>query len=196
MAFDIYALLDPLTRLTFVQLQAIFNNVSFSKPITDIQLSDKEPRCVLLEFDDVPTLTGLDGYTEGPLRREGMRVFQSWVVVPATIEQWLEDSTRILNAKSPQAGAQISALNTRIAGINWAISGQDPDDDDYEPATPAEIAELPIRTAQLTKWNSYNRKLGQVNTQATWPVDPVWPVMPEPYTNEMSLMAKSPDPVA
>lgn len=191
-----FARLDPLERLDFNQLQEIFNNTSFSMPITDVQLEDKVPRCVLLEFDPIPVTTGLDGYTEGPLRREGMQVFQSWVIVPATTEDWLDDSTRRLNSKSRQAGAQITALTTRLAGLNWAISGQDPDDEDYEPATPEEIAELPVRTAQLTKWNSYNRKLGQVKTQATWPVDPVWPVMPEPYTSEMSSAGRAAAPVA
>lgn len=187
--YEIFARLEPLQRMDGFQLRALFPNVSFGIPITDDQLSDKEPRCVPLDFDPPPVPTGLDGYTEGPLRREGDKVYQSWVIVPATTEDWLEDSTNRLYAKSRQAGAQLSAIATRLAGLNFAISGQDPDDPEYEPATPEEIAELPIRTAQLNKWNIYNRKLGQVKTQAVWPVNPVWPVMPEPYTNETSARA-------
>lgn len=187
-----FVVLETLEKITFQQLQELFENVSFSLPITDTQLEDKLPRCVVLEYDPAPTLGYLEKYVDGPLRQEGMQVFQTWIVVPPTTDDWLADSTRLLNAKSRQAGAQISALNTRISAWNWAIYEQDPEDPDYEPATPEEIAELPVRTAQLTKWNSYNRKLGQLKTSATWPVNPTWPVMPEPYTNETS---KSANPV-
>lgn len=191
-----FARLDPLERLEFAQLQAIFYNVSFSLPITDVQLADKEPRCVLLEEDEVPEVGYLEKFIEGPLRREGMRVFQSWVVIPPTTDDWLADSTRILNAKSRQAGAQISAINTRILALEWAINDQDPEDPDYEPATPAEIAELPVRKAQLNKWNAYNRNLGKLKIAATWPVNPIWPTMPEPYTNETSSLKVSNDQAA
>lgn len=186
-----FVILETLEKITLQQLQEIFDNVSFSLPITDVQLEDKFPRCVVLEYDDAPQLGYLERYIDGPLRQEGMQVFQSWVVVSPTIEDWLSDSTRIMNAKSRQAGAQISALNTRIAALNWAIYDQDPDDEDYEPATQEEITELPVRTLQLTKWNSYNRKLGQLKTASTWPINPTWPVVPEPYTNETFALKKA-----
>ena len=184
-----FARLDPLEVLNFDQLQAIFPNVSFSQPVTEVQLEDKEPRCVVLEFDPTPALGYLEQYVEGPLRREGMQVFQTWTVIPPTTEIWLRDSTRLLNAKTRQAGAQISAISTRILALEWAISGQDPEDPDYEPATPEEIAELPVRKAQLNKWNAYNRNLGKLKAVVTWPVNPIWPVMPEPYTDETSSKA-------
>lgn len=184
-----FAILDPLERLEFAQLQAIFYNVSFSLPITDIQLADKTPRCVLLEEDPAPELDYLWQYKAGGLRREGMRVFQEWELIEPTVDMWLYDSTNQLNKKSRQAGAQISAISTRILALEWAIDGQDPDDPDYEPATPAEIAELPVRKAQLNKWNAYNRNLGKMKTAPTWPVNPQWPVMPEPYTNETSSVS-------
>lgn len=188
-----FARLDPLERLEFSQLQAIFYNVSFSMPVTDIQLADKTPRCVLLEEDPAPELDYLWQYRAGGLRREGMRVFQEWELIEPTVDLWLMDSTNQLNKKTRQAGAQITAISTRIAALEYAIAGPDDpaDDPEYVPATPAEINELPVRKSQLTKWNAYNRALGKLKTTATWPVNPQWPVMPEPYTNETS--ATTPD---
>jgi hypothetical protein len=167
-------------------LEALFSNVSFPPVIEAHHLSDKEPLFLVLEYDPEPVIRGLDTTAPGPIRFEDGRAIQGFIVVPATYEQWLEESTEILNALSRQAGAQLSAIGTRIEGLNFAIDGQDPEDPDYDPATPEEIAELPVRVAQRTKWNSYNRKLGQVKTQPGWPASVVWPAIPEPYTNEMS----------
>lgn len=169
--------------IDFEQLQVIFPDVSFPPVVENFHLSDKLPLFVVLEYDPEPVTQGLDGYGPGPLREEDGRIFQTWVIMPASDEEWVEWSTRKLNNYTRKAGEQIQALNTRISALNFAINGQDPEDPDYEPATPEEIAELPIDTALLYKWNAYNRNLGKVKTQAGWPRTPTWPVEPALYVD-------------
>ncbi|MDX0622889.1 hypothetical protein GOD54_23605 [Sinorhizobium medicae] len=113
-------------------------------------------------------------------------VLQDWF---ESYESKLAKATTILNALTRQAGLQVTALTYKVNNLDWVINGQDPDDPDYEPATPEEIAELPVRRAQLNKWNTYTRNLGKVKAQPTWPDAPVWPVMPEPYTDETQSVA-------
>lgn len=68
------------------------------------------------------------------------------------------------------AAAQKIALANRIGTLNDAI--------ELEMATPEEIAELPIRQAQLLEWKRYAVYLGRVTSQAGWPPDVEWPVQP------------------
>lgn len=93
-----------------------------------------------------------------------------------------------LEAKQRQANAQVTALQGRIDTLVYLIDDQDPEDLDYIDPTPAEIAELPVRKAQLKLWNAYRVKLGRVTGIAGWYQTPTWPVMPEPYTSEMSAV--------
>ncbi len=102
-----------------------------------------------------------------------------------------------LNAKQRQAIAQISAIQSRVDAINYLINTGDPDhpdylepdDPDYLAPTAEEIAELPVRKAQLKAWNTYRGKLGRVTTSAGWYQTPAWPAVPAPYTSEMSAAA-------
>ncbi len=98
-------------------------------------------------------------------------------------------ATNDLTAKSRQATAQITAIQGRVTALDFTVNGQDPDDPDYLPPLDSEIAELPVRVAQLKAWNLYSTRLGRVKLQATWPSAPVWPVMPEPLTNEVSAVS-------
>lgn len=98
-------------------------------------------------------------------------------------------NTAKLQALIKQANAQVASLNGRVSTLDYLINEQDPDDEDYIEPSAAEIAELPVRKAQLKSWNSYNVKLSRLTTSAGWPLNPVWPVMPEPYTNELSAVA-------
>lgn len=68
------------------------------------------------------------------------------------------------------ASSQKSSLTNRIDTLNDAI--------ELEEATPAEIAELPVRQAQLLEWKRYAIYLGRVTGQAGWPPDAEWPVQP------------------
>lgn len=68
------------------------------------------------------------------------------------------------------AAAQKSALTNRIGVLNDAI--------ELEEATPSEVAELPVRQAQLIEWKRYAIYLGRVTSQEGWPPDVVWPVQP------------------
>lgn len=98
-----------------------------------------------------------------------------------TPEQVLTEATDTLNARTRQATAQVTAIQGRVDALAEAV--------EFEMATPEEIAEQPVRTAQLTAWKKYRILLGRVSTQSTWPDAPVWPAMPEPYTDEMSAKA-------
>lgn len=102
-----------------------------------------------------------------------------------TDEQLAALAVEQLESRSRQASAQVSALQGRVDAISDAIEL-------FGDATPEEIAELPVRQSQLTAWKRYRVLLGRVSSQATWPLTPVWPEMPEPYTSEMqSVVAVS-----
>ena len=80
-----------------------------------------------------------------------------------------------------QANAQVNAIQGRIDAINDAIEfGED---------EPGWVEELPVRAAQLTAWKRYRVLLNKVTLQAGWAVTVTWPVVPEPYTNEMSSVS-------
>lgn len=94
---------------------------------------------------------------------------------PAQIEA---TANALLDSKLRQANAQVTALQGRVDAINDAI--------EFGGALPEEIAELPIRKAQLTLWKKYRIELGRVKAAPGWYQTPAWPVIPEPYTSETS----------
>lgn len=132
-----------------------------------------------------------DDFTEADLAPGETLVDEipQWLIDQIATAEILQQSTDQLNALTRQANAQVTALTGRVTTLDYVINGQDEDDPDYIAPTAAEIAELPVRKAQLKSWNSYNVKLGRVKTTAGWPAAPVWPVMPEPYTSETSAVA-------
>lgn len=143
--------------------------------------------------DDVPPsgiLAGLD-----PITTAEYQAIQAQLAL-ARLEAI---NTSLLDSKQRQATVQISAIQSRIDAINYLINTGDPDhpdylepdDPDYMAPTAAELAELPVRKAQLKAWNTYRGKLGRVMTSAGWYQTPAWPLMPEPYTSEMSATAPS-----
>ena len=89
----------------------------------------------------------------------------------------------LLDAKLRQANAQVTALQGRVDAINDAI--------EFDEALPEEIAELPIRMAQLTVWKKYRIALGRVKAAAGWYQTPAWPAVPEPYTAETNAISNS-----
>lgn len=125
----------------------------------------------------------VEGWIEGPewvtagyLYVEG--VFTAPPPVVPTYDEYLLIATEELNKRNRQANAQITAIQGRIDTINDAI--------EFEEATPEEVAELPVRTAQLKAWKLYRIQLGRMTSTVDWPVNPQWPPIPSPYTNEMS----------
>lgn len=106
------------------------------------------------------------------------RVDPSWVIdgvvtltaPPPSAAEVLASQSAILQAATQLATAQKTALTARIATLQDAI--------ELEMATPEEVAELPVRQAQLLEWKRYAVFLGRVTTQAGWPPDVVWPVQP------------------
>lgn len=89
---------------------------------------------------------------------------------PPTPAQVLASQSAKLQGFTQTANAQKTALTGRISTLNDAI--------DMEMATPAEEAELPVRTAQLKQWKTYAVLLGRVTAQTGWPAVVVWPVQP------------------
>lgn len=101
---------------------------------------------------------------------DGVWSFAPYVPPPPTEAEILAAASLKLQQATQLAAAQKTALTERIGTINDAI--------DFEEATPAEIAELPVRQAQLTEWKRYAILLGRVTTQTGWYATVVWPVEP------------------
>jgi len=174
-----FASLETLEVITLAQLEALFPLVGFPPDVGNEALL--EYGYAVLEYDARPALGDLDSLIAGPVRIEGGRAFQSWVIVAATTEQWTAYQTAEVTRLQRLANAQVTALQGRVDTLNDAV--------DLDMATPAEMAEQPVRAAQLKAWKLYRVLVGRVSTQATWPSAPTWPVQPEPYTNETSAVA-------
>lgn len=101
-----------------------------------------------------------------------------------TFEDILAAATANLLAKQKVANTQVNYLQIRIDTINDAI--------DMDMATPYEIAEIPVRTAQLKSWKQYRVLLGRMTQQPDWPNDPQWPTEPTIYTTETSAAQPAP----
>lgn len=99
--------------------------------------------------------------------------------VPTDAESSASNSA-LLQRYTQLATAQKSALTNRIGVINDGI--------ELGEATPAEIAELPVRQAQLIEWKRYALYLGRVTSQEGWALIAVWPVQP---TEGMDLTVSS-----
>jgi len=96
--------------------------------------------------------------------------FAPWTPPPPTAAEILASQSAKLQQLNQLAAAQKAALTNRIGVINDAI--------EFEEATPAELAELPVRQAQLTAWKRYAVLLGRVTTQEGWPPNVIWPEQP------------------
>lgn len=121
-----------------------------------------------------------EGFIEGPeyVSPGYLYVDFEFKAPPIPDPDWLAVNTIELERLQRLTNAQVTALQGRVDAINDAV--------DLDMATPAEISEQPVRTAQLKAWKTYRILLGRVSTQTTWPSAPTWPVQPEPYTNETS----------
>ncbi|PVZ56577.1 hypothetical protein C9422_18825 [Pseudomonas sp. B1(2018)] len=82
------------------------------------------------------------------------------------------------------AAAQKVALINRISTLNDSI--------ELEMATPEEVAELPVRTAQLKQWKTYAVLLGRVTGQTGWPPEVTWPTQPAEGM-DLTVSAVAPD---
>ena len=80
---------------------------------------------------------------------------------------------------------QKAALEKRVGVIKDAI--------EFQEATPAELAELPIRQTQLTAWKRYAVYLGRVTAQTGWYESVEWPVQP---TEGMDLTVSAATPLS
>lgn len=185
-------IIETRAPLTTTDLSALYPEVSFPPDAdwTNEMLADYG--AAVLEDDPQPALSTLESLQYGDIREQDGHWYRAWVVIPGTAEQWAEYSTAELQSRQGQANAQVTAIQGRITTLNWKINEQDPEElgDDYDPPTPEDIAELAAMRSRYTKWNAYSNKLGKVKAQPTWPQSPVWPVMPEPYTNETSAVAQ------
>lgn len=94
----------------------------------------------------------------------------TYINPPPTEAEVLASQSLKLQGFTQLAAAQKASLTNRIGTINDAI--------EFEEATSAELAELPLRQAQLTKWKRYAVDLGRVTTQPGWYSSVVWPTQP------------------
>lgn len=117
-------------------------------------------------------VSGIEDIAEGwtATQVDGDWSFAAYVPPPPTSAELLAINSATLQHANQLAAAQKTALTNRIGVINDAI--------EFEEATPAEIAELPIRQAQLTAWKRYAVLLGRVTTQSGWHEVVDWPAQP------------------
>lgn len=97
-------------------------------------------------------------------------VFTPAPQTPPTDAEIIAANTIKLQQANQLAAAQKTALTNRVSTLNDAI--------ELEMATPSEVAELPVRQAQLLDWKRYAVFLGRVTTQAGWALTVEWPVQP------------------
>ena len=139
-------------------------------------------------------VTDLEGVAEGwaaSQDEEGAWTIAPYVPPPPTPTQILDSQSVILQSLKIEAERQKSALTNRIGTLQDAIDNIDVEGMEDYAATPEEVAELPQRKAQLTKWKNYAILLGRVTSQAGWPPNVVWPVKPTEgmnlYTDAFSI---------
>jgi len=103
---------------------------------------------------------------------------------------WLNPPVDVLAVQSAKlqsltqlAAAQKAALTDRVSTLNDSI--------ELEMATTQEVAELPVRTAQLKQWKTYAVLLGRVTSQSGWPSEVTWPTQP---AEGMDLTVSAVDP--
>lgn len=125
-------------------------------------------------------------YAPGSVRFDG----GEWVPVvpgdepPPTPEEILASQSAKLQGFTRLAAAQKAALTNRIGVINDGI--------ELGEATPAEVAELPVRQAQLIEWKRYALYLGRVTSQEGWPPEVEWPTQPTEGM-DLTVSAVAPD---
>lgn len=115
---------------------------------------------------------GVEGIAEGwaATQTDTGWSFATYVAPPPTDAEIIAANTVKLQQANRLAVAQRAALTDRINTINGGI--------DIGEALPEEVAELPIRQAQLVEWNRYALYLGRVTKQAGWALTVTWPVQP------------------
>jgi len=129
--------------------------------ITDLDPQGRYP--VELNWQPCPDNTQIgDTYNNG--------VYAPYVAPPPTPAEILATQSIKLQQFTQLAAAQKTALSNRISTLQDAI--------ELDMATPDELAELPVRQAQLIEWKRYAVLLGRVTSQAGWPPDVEWPAQP------------------
>lgn len=132
------------------------------------------------------------GYVLG-LNSEGMLEWQD--PPPPTPEQVLVSQSALLVRLKNEAESQKQALTSRISTLQDAIDNIGIEGMEEFAATPEEVAELPKRKTQLTKWKNYAILLGRVTTQVGWTPDVIWPTKPSEGMDLTTNSATTPDTV-
>lgn len=145
----------------FETIDPFFNNEGQYVPI--------EERFVPSFVEELIDITDIEPMPAQGWAFDGIN-FYPYVEPPPTAEEIIASQSGILQQLNQLAAAQKAALTNRIGVINDAI--------EFEEATQQEIAELPIRQAQLTAWKRYAVLLGRVTSQEGWPPNVIWPEQP------------------
>jgi hypothetical protein len=124
-----------------------------------------------------------EGYIEGPSYVVAGYLYSNgeFTPPPPTPIDYFEVNTIELERLQRLANSQVTALQGRVDALVDAV--------DLDIATDEEIAEQSVRAAQLKAWKTYRVLLGRVTSQAEWPTNPIWPVVPTPYTSETSAIS-------
>lgn len=117
-----------------------------------------------------------------------------YVAPPPTDAQIIASNTAMLQAANQLATAQKIALTNRIGTLQDAIDNIGVEGMEEFAATPAEVAELPVRKAQYSKWKNYAILLGRVTAQTGWALTVVWPAQPAEGM-DLSVSAAAPETV-
>ena len=139
------------------------------------------PDMIWADVTDIDPMPGV-GWTA--IESNGVWSFAPYIPPPPTEEQILLSQSQKLQILKHLAEEQKTALTSRIGVLNDAV--------DLEMASDEEIAELPIRKAQLIEWKRYAILLGRVTTQEGWPPEVEWPVQPV-NGMDLTLSAVAPD---
>lgn len=122
-----------------------------------VNVSDELFYRLLNESDGVWTLNANDTITKEPLP-------------PPNAAEVLAEQSAKLQSSTELASAKKAALTERVSTLKDSV--------ELEMATPAEIAELPVRTTELLEWKRYAVLLGRVTLQVKWPLEVDWPEAP------------------
>lgn len=97
-------------------------------------------------------------------------IFAPYVAPPPTDAEIIALNTVRLQQYTQLSTSQKNALTVRVGTLQDAI--------ELDIATPDEIAEIPVRQAQLLDWKRYAVFLGRVTLQAGWALTVEWPEQP------------------
>lgn len=166
------------TVITYGELLAQYPLTSFPPEWSISNGTVEEYGYAIVEYDQAPPLELLQKLDFGPWRVETGHYYRTWIVIDPVPQDFIDYYSPEVDRLAKLSNVQVTALQGRVDAIKDAI--------DFGIETPEEVAELPIREAELREWKLYRIYVGRIKTQAGWAMDIIWPVQPPFYMNELS----------